>query len=871
MTTNNLPNAEIKKDRSISPLWILPLLSLALAAWLVYGAINEAGTRIMIQFDTAQGLVPGRTPIRYKGLEIGMVRKVELADNLSGITVFADIYPKAQNTLSQDTEFWLVSPQASLEGISGLDALVAGNYIAIMPGESRESATEFVALKSAPVDASHIDGLPISLTSPTLNGLSVGSKIYYRRIPVGEVTNYALSSDSQSVQVNAVIRAPYESLVKTSSRFWNISGLQTQIGFDGVDIQMEGLSTLILGGIAFDSPLDGELAEENRHFRLYDSINMAGRGTEIQIILPEDNQMSQRGSAIVYKGLSIGEVTQISLDDNQEQIIATGLIEPAFHHLLTQNSRFSIEQASISLSGVKNLGNLITGNYLRLIPADGEPSQMFTATTESSYFINDSNNTRVTLFSEASFGMSPGVTVRHRGIDVGQIAEVRLEDERVRTELVIDHKYAHLIKSDNRFYVDSGFQAELSTEGVTVDILPFKRLVRESLSFTSDGNTTPAKQYPLYQSKQAARIASGNAEGHKRFTLIHEKKPGIEIGSAVLYKDIKVGKVAEYQLKGDFVVIGIDISNNFTYLVNKHTVFWNYSGISVDAGLTGFSIETGPLSTMVNGGIAFHEQAGIDNKLKGHFRLFDNERAASRTGTIITLRADDAGAISKTTPIRYRGVTVGQVRQTIPDFEQQDVIVEANIYPEYVHTITQSDSYFWVVKPKLSLTQSENLESLLTTYIAVDPGSTRQKATKFALFTEPKGSQGMQLTLQSPMSYDLTEGAPVLFRQMQVGEVNTVSLGELADRVDVRITIYSPYRHLVRKNTVFWNQSGVEFNLGFTGASVEAGTLDSILKGGISFATPPAPLQARASSNTPFLLHASPLPEWKNWRTAIPR
>ncbi len=870
MTNNTLPNAEIKKDKSISPLWFLPILSLGLALWLVYSAINESGTRIMIHFDSAQGLVAGRTPIKYKGLEIGMVKKVELSDNLSGITVIADIYPKAQNTLNENTQFWLVKPQASLEGISGLDALVAGNYIAAMPGAESEFTTEFSALKHPPTDAEHIDGLFIKLKAPTLNGISVGSKLYYRRIPVGEVINYALSADSQYIDIDAVVRSPFESLVKSNSHFWNISGLHTQISFDGVDIQMEGLSTLILGGIAFDSPTESESVEDNSHFVLFDNVHSAGRGTPITITIPENSQLREGGSPIVYKGLAIGEVTKLRLDE-QQNIIADGLIDPAFTQLLKTNTRFSIEQPALSLESVKNLGNLITGNYLRIIPGEGDTENNFGASTESTHFIHDENNLRVTLYSDASFGMSPGVTVRHRGIDVGQIANVTLENDRVKTDIVIQDQFRHLVKSQSRFYVDSGFQAELSAEGVTVDVLPFKRLVKESLSFTSDGASTISSHYPLYQSKQAARLALNNQEGTKRFSLIYDKNPGINTGSPILYKDIQVGKVSDYSLNDDHVIISIDINNQYAHLVTEDSVFWSYSGLTIDAGLTGINIETGPVSTLINGGIAFHNQGNIDNRSESHYRLFDNEKVARQTGAIITLRANDARAISRTTPIRYRGVTVGEVKKTTPDFEQHSVDISANIYPEYIQQITQSDSYFWVVKPKISLTQSENLESLLTTYISVSPGATDKRGTTFTLHDEPEGNRGMNLTLQAAMTYDISEGAPVLFRQLPVGEVTRVALGQLADRVDITLTIYQPYRHLVRKNTVFWNQSGVEFSLGLTGATLEAGTIDSILKGGIAFATPPAPIQEKADSGSPFLLHPSPKAEWKSWRTAIPK
>ena len=141
--------AKIKTKRRISPFWILPVIAVAIALSLVYYTLREQGEQISIHFNSATGIVPNRTPIRFQGLEVGMVRKVSLGPNLQGVTVTADIYSQAVDTLRQGTQFWLVTPKASLAGISGLDALVSGNYINMLPGEGA-SVSHFSALSAPP-------------------------------------------------------------------------------------------------------------------------------------------------------------------------------------------------------------------------------------------------------------------------------------------------------------------------------------------------------------------------------------------------------------------------------------------------------------------------------------------------------------------------------------------------------------------------------------------------------------------------------------------------------------------------------------------------------------------------------------------------
>ncbi len=117
---NNEPNNEqpqqvsIRRDRGLSPLWLLPILAIIVAGWLLYKAVNEGGERIQIHFNDAVGLVAGRTTIRYQGLEVGIVRDVTLSKDLKSIYVSADIYPEAVKTLRTHTRFWLVKPKASI-------------------------------------------------------------------------------------------------------------------------------------------------------------------------------------------------------------------------------------------------------------------------------------------------------------------------------------------------------------------------------------------------------------------------------------------------------------------------------------------------------------------------------------------------------------------------------------------------------------------------------------------------------------------------------------------------------------------------------------------------------------------------------------
>ena len=119
----------IKTKRRISPFWLLPVIAMLIAGWLIWTTYEERGTTVNIDFVSADGIVAGRTPVRYQGVEVGTVQDIRLGENLNKIAVTVSIKSDLKDALRTETQFWLVTPKASLAGISGLDALVGGNYI----------------------------------------------------------------------------------------------------------------------------------------------------------------------------------------------------------------------------------------------------------------------------------------------------------------------------------------------------------------------------------------------------------------------------------------------------------------------------------------------------------------------------------------------------------------------------------------------------------------------------------------------------------------------------------------------------------------------------------------------------------------------
>ncbi|ENI4485910.1 MCE family protein [Vibrio fluvialis] len=864
---------DVRRNKGISPLWILPILTMILAGWLVVKAIHDAGDRIQIYFSDAQGLVAGRTTIRYQGLEVGMVRDIKLSSDLNSIYVEADVYPEATRLLSADTRFWLVKPTASLSGVSGLDALVSGNYIAIQPGSNIDGQSdhpdEYHALDSAPSDLLANSGLTISLKASDLGGISIGSQIVYKKIPIGEVYSYQLDESAKSVIIQASIKNEYRHIITSESRFWNVSGVGTTVGFDGIDVRLESLSALIGGSIAVDSPDGGEPVEQNTQFRLYRDLKTAGRGIPVKIDLPDNNNINPSGAPIIYRGIEIGQITNLQL--NNDKIVASAAVQPAFSDLLNSGSHFVLEEAKVSLTGVENLANLVKGNFLTLVPGEGDRARHFTAVRKAEFSQEQSRSVALKLIAESSFGLEKDAQILYRGVAVGSVTAVKLAADKVEFDVLIDKQYASLVRSQSRFYVTGSASAALTESGLSVSIPPAKQLLTGSISFVSEGSEKTQQSYRLYQNQSLAEIAKYNQSGSQTLQLFAPELPPVNAGSPLLYRNLKVGTVSSFKLTQSGVVIEAKIENQYKHLITSQTVFWSRSGVEVNASLSGVSIKAAPLQTLIQGGIEFDNINGVENKQGELWKLYPDYQQAQKYGEEIMLVAQGNTGITVGTPIKYNGVQVGEITDVLPDFSSPQVRFKARIQPTYAPHITKAGSVFWLAEAKVGLKGVSNLQNLISKAIEVKPGS--GKATKqFTLSAMPYQAKGITFSLQSETRGSIDVGTPVLYRDIEVGRVTDVRLGNFADRVISTIEIESKYAYLVRENSLFWNTSGLDVSIGLSGANVKAGTLDSIVRGGITFATPEQKqLTAAAKAGQSFYLYPTPQEEWKKWRTAIPK
>jgi paraquat-inducible protein B len=243
------------------------------------------------------------------------------------------------------------------------------------------------------------------------------------------------------------------------------------------------------------------------------------------------------------------------------------------------------------------------------------------------------------------------------------------------------------------------------------------------------------------------------------------------------------------------------------------------------------------------------------------------------TGPLVTIYFHNAEGLEEgNTPINYRGAQAAQVKSVSLAKSNEYVRVTAR-FTAAAKDLARAGSAFWVVRPEVRIGGVSGLRTLISgEYIAVQPGAGPRTNVFFALDKEPLPEQtnALRLTLLAADLSSLREESPIFYRGIQVGEVLHFQLGPDAREVVVRARIHEEYAPLVRLNSKFWNAGGLSFKFSlFHGAEISAESPETLLTGGIEFATPPEP-GAAATNGASFRLYEKPEDAWKAWAPAIP-
>lgn len=641
--------AQIKTKRRISPFWLLPLIALMIAGWLVWDSYQDRGNSVTIDFMSADGIVPGRTPVRYQGVEVGTVEDVSLSKDLRKIEVRVSIKSDMEDALREETQFWLVTPKASLAGVSGLDALVGGNYIGMMPGKGKprdhfvaldtqpkyrlsdgEPRSEFVVVPGEKALLHEANALTLTLTAPESYGIEPGQPLILHGVKIGQVIERNLSS--KGVSFTVAIEPQHRDLVQGDSKFVVNSRVDVKVGLDGVEFLGASASEWIDGGIRI---LPGTSGKMKSTYPLYANLEKALENslsdlpTTTLTLTAETLPDVQAGSVVLYRKFEVGEVITVRPHANTFDIDLH--IKPEYRHLLTSNSVFWAEggakvqlngsgltvQASPlsrALKGAISFDNLSGASASR---RKGDKRILYASETSARAV-----GGQITLHAFDAGKLAEGMPIRYLGIDIGQIQTLELITARneVQAKAVLYPEYVQTFaRAGTRFSVITPQISAAGVEHLDTILQPYINV--------EPGRGAARRDFEL----QEATITDSRYLDGLSIVVEAPEAGSLNIGTPVLFRGIEVGTVTGMSLGSlsDRVMITLRISKRYQYLVRNNSVFWLASGYSLDFGLTGGVVKTGTFNQFIRGGIAFATPPGTPLAPKAqagkHFLLQESE------------------------------------------------------------------------------------------------------------------------------------------------------------------------------------------------------------------------------------------------------
>jgi paraquat-inducible protein B len=241
-------------------------------------------------------------------------------------------------------------------------------------------------------------------------------------------------------------------------------------------------------------------------------------------------------------------------------------------------------------------------------------------------------------------------------------------------------------------------------------------------------------------------------------------------------------------------------------------------------------------------------------------------------GPIITIYFQNAeGLQEQTSLVQYRGVKVGEIETLTLTKDRQSVAVKARLNNSAAN-LAREGSVFWIVRPELKLGAVSGLRTIvLGNYVTVQPGNGERTNLFLGAETAPiEPIKALAIELHSAKLDSLQPQSPIFYRGIQVGEVLDCRLSDDAREVVIRARIVEEYAPLVRMNSKFWNAGGINFHLGlFSGAKISAESVQTLVSGGIAFATPPD-FQTAVTNGAVFVLNEKSEAAWEKWTPAIP-
>lgn len=320
---NKSGEAKVQKVKNWSPVWIFPIVTALIGAWILFYHYSHQGPEVTLITANAEGIEGGKTTIKSRSVDVGVVESAQLTDDLHHVEIKARLNAGMEKLLHKDSVFWVVKPQVGREGISGLGTLLSGAYIELQPGTKGQQPENYALLDAPPLAPPDAKGIRITLDSKKAGQLTPGDPVLFRGYRVGSVETSTFDTNKRAISYQLFIAAPNDKLITSNVRFWKDSGIAVDMSSQGMRVEMGSLTTLFSGGVSFDVPDGwewGKQVESGTDFQLFDdqkSIQDSLFTDHIDYLMffKDSIRGLQPGAPVEFRGIRLGTVAQVPFFD----------------------------------------------------------------------------------------------------------------------------------------------------------------------------------------------------------------------------------------------------------------------------------------------------------------------------------------------------------------------------------------------------------------------------------------------------------------------------------------------------------------------------------------------------------------------------
>ena len=530
-------------------------------------------------------------------------------------------------------------------------------------------------------------GNTIEITLNNIDGLDVRqSHIQYNGLHIGDIDSITINeNDINQFIVKATIYADYNYLIKKGSIFYKVSPTLTLN-------EVSALSNVLKGNFIELIPVSTNIdtlknLQNQLHFEGYDT---KPKKTGIIFSLFSNSGDFDITSAILYKGLQIGEVLQKSIDNFT--INYQVLIYEKFKYLISSQTKFykinplelkaSLEKLELSIPSLKDM----------ISSAIGFVTPNTDKNIKTAYKLYDSKSDielKNTIKNRYNFnilanGISNGDIIYYKGIVVGKIDTVKISNKINRVYGHIKNKYKYLLNNSTVFYKQTAISSELSTEGLKVELSNLKEFIYGGITFI-----TPEKKGKLTSS--IFTYYDDLDKFYKKNTfivsLLTEDNYNIKKTSQLLYKNIQIGSVKNIILDKS-IQIDLQIKNKYKYLFGENAkIYLQGTKISFE------KIEN--ISSTILGD-NLYLIADKNNGFKSKYSLdsINPNKTYYKKGLRVQLKAQESKNITIGSPIYYKGFEVGEISGVNLSKNGEFILFDLFIKKKYSHIVKMQSKFY---------------------------------------------------------------------------------------------------------------------------------------------------------------------------------